>query len=536
MIDITRVGPRVLWGAGGLAFVPALFLVPAWNKIFAGHPGATVLSTFISWLWIAVIFISGIALWQGKESRLFGLTGYIVCLSTALSGFWLLVFYPAVMSVDALGQWQQALADRYSTWNPPLLPMLMHLTQYFVRTPALLSFIQGSLFWGALFYLIRQVAKGNRAFLVHSALVTLLPPLWLYSNATISMTWGAIFLMLAMAFLIRSVHGRKEAALLLSILSLSIAVMFRREAALCVIVPIVIYLFYFPQKSGWLKKTAITAGMIVLSVAPGRILELSPHVARISKSQFHGIFTQYVGTVVHSMRRMSPSEIDMERRSIDGEFGKGVFQKLIQRYDCSSGDYIIFKRDFPPVLRRIPNEKNLFILKKVIRTAIRHPGGYLRHQLCYFGYLSQFSEIGYQSWGVLKADPKYEAGRARLGIPYGSRLPSIKAGYVKLMNILLERPVFSLIFRHYVFLLFSAIFLGLGFFTRKVEWIVPSLVSLVYLSAYLVAGTASLWRYLLPSYLGSWVCLPAIVSHILSPDKKTRRDGEEGSGRQPVSP
>jgi len=515
MIDISRVVPRVLWGSGLLASILALLLFPVWNKVFAGQPGCAVLTTFISWLWMTVIFVGAVVLWQGKENRVFGLTSYIICLSTALSGFWLLVFYPAVMSVDSLGHWQQALANRYSTWHPPLLAMLMHVTQYFVKTPSLFSFIQGSLFWGALFYLIRQVAKGNRTFLVNSTLVVLLPPLWLYSNATISTTWGAVFLMLAMGLLIKSINGQKEISFYLSILSLSIAVMFRREAVLCVIIPMVIYLFYFRQKGGLAKKAMVSAIIIVLTALPSRIIELSPNVVRSSGSQIHGLFNQYVGTIVHSRQRMSQSEINTERQSIDSEFGTGVFRKLIRRYDFRSGDYIIYDRHFPRILKRIPKEKNLFILKKVVQTAIRHPGGYLKHLVCYFGHLSQFTGIAYQSWGVLKKEPRVEAGRARLRIPYNTQLPSIRAGYIKLMNATLRSPVFSLIYRHYIFLLLSAIFLAVGFFTRKMEWIIPSLFGLVHVLAYLLAGPAGLWRYLLPSYLGAWVCLPAGLRYLL---------------------
>ena len=528
MTDAVRPGPRTLWGAGLLAFVAALLLFPAWNRIFAGRPVASVPATLVSGLWIAAILISAAVLWQGKERRPFGATSFILCLSPALGGFWLLVFYPAVMSVDALAHWQNALADQYSNWNAPLLPMLMHFTQHFVKSPNLLSFLQGSLFWGALFYLIRQVTKGDRAFLAHSLLVALLPPLWLYSNATTSMAWGTIFLMLAMALLIRSVKDGKTITLFLSVLSLSVAVMFRREALLCIIVPIVIYLFYFPQKRGWAKKALVAAALVVLSILPGRLIELSPKVARVARSQIHGVFTQYVGTIVHSMGRMSPAEIDRERRSIDGEFRKGIFQKLIERYDCSTGDYIIYKRTFPPVMKRIPIEKNLFILKKVVGTALRHPGGYLKHQLCYLGHLSQFTGIAYQTWGVLKPEPRYESARARLKISYDSKLPSIKAGYVRLMKFLLGHPVTALIFRHYIFLLFSAFFLGLGVVKRRVEWIVPSLVSLVYLIAYLLAGPAGLWRYLLPSYLGAWVCLPTVVASIVP------RGGKKG--QQAVTP
>ena len=512
MGDFSSAAPRTLWKAGGLAFLPASLLLPVWNRIFAGHPGSSAAAAVLAWLWITEVFVSAAVLWQGRESRLFGTTSFIVGLSGLLSGFWLLVFYPAVMSFDALGQWRQALADRYSTWSPPLLPMLMHFTQHFVKGPSLLSFLQGLLFWGALLFLIHRVAGSHRAFLVHSTIVVCLPPLWLYSNAATSTTWGAAFLMLAIGFLIQAVKGPKILLFYLSVLCISAAGMFREESLLCVIVPLAVYVFHLGKKSGLAKKAATVVIMAVLAVAPGRLIELSPRVTRAAESRVHGLFTQYVGTIVHSLRRMTPGEIDRERQDIDREFGKGVFEKLMERYDCSSGDYIIYNRDHPRVMRGIPREKNFFVLKKVIQAALRHPFGYLRHQACYFGYLVQFSELGYQSWGVLKEDPQIEAGRARLGIAYDTKLPSLKAYYGRLMNAILGSPVLSLIVRHYVFLFLSALILGVGFALRKTEWLIPSLFSFVYVSAYLLAGPAELWRYLFLPYLAAWACLPGFVS------------------------
>jgi hypothetical protein len=123
----------------------------------------------------------------------------------------------------------------------------------------------------------------------------------------------------------------------------------------------------------------------------------------------------------------------------------------------------------------------------------------------------------------LKKEPKYEARRAELGIPYKSQLPSIKAGYAKLMNASLRSPVVSLMYRHYIFLFFSVLFLVAGFLTRKTEWIIPSLFSLVYAFTFLLAGPAGLWRYLLPSYLAAWVCLPAVLSSIFRSAAKQDR-------------
>jgi hypothetical protein len=202
-----------------------------------------------------------------------------------------------------------------------------------------------------------------------------------------------------------------------------------------------------------------------------------------------------------------------EEKSIDDALGNGVFQKLIKGYNCRSGDYIIMsRRGAPPVLRRIPKEKVGFVVQKVVLAAIRHPLGYIKHQLCYFGQLTQFSEIGYQTWGVIKSEPRIDALRSRFGFDFKSRLPAVRSGYIKLMNATLKSPMFSLLYRHYIFLVFSAIFLGIGIKTRRFEWVVPSFFSLIYPLGFLLAGTAGIWRYLLISYLGAWVCLPAAMN------------------------
>jgi hypothetical protein len=99
-----------------------------------------------------------------------------------------------------------------------------------------------------------------------------------------------------------------------------------------------------------------------------------------------------------------------------------------------------------------------------------------------------------------------------MGIATDSKLPAIKAAYVRLMKTILESPALSLLVRHYVFLLFSALILAAGFVRHKTEWIIPSLFGLVYFAAYLLAGPAALWRYLLLPYLAAWVCLPGFVA------------------------
>ena len=525
MIKISRVAPRTIWLCSCGAFILALLSFPVWRKNWELQLAPAAFFTFLSWLWMTIIFSSAVRLWQGKGHRLLGSTTYIVFLSTALSGFWLMVFYPAVMSVDAFGHWQAASNSQYSSWHPPLLAMLMHVTQHFVKNPSLFSFIQGSLFWGALLFLARQVARSRRSFLIDTAIIILLPPLWLYSNATVSNTWMATFAMFSMAWLIRSIEVRKALDFILSVLSFSIAVMFRTEMILCVVVPIVVYLFWLKPEASLIKKAMSAAIILALSIVPSKLIVLSPKVVRGLGPQVHGLFNQYVGTIVNSRHRMTLSELRDEEKSINSEFGNGVFQKLIERYNCRSGDYIVMsRRGMPPVLSRIPRGKSGFIVKKVVLTALHHPLGYIKHQLCYFAQLSQFSEIGYQTWGVIKPEPRYDVLRSRFGFDFKSRLPLVRAGYIKLMNASLRSPLFSLLYRHYVFLGLSVFFLGIGIKTRRIEWIIPSLLSLIYPLGYLLAGTAGLWRYLLISYLGAWVCLPAAMNDSIRHIRKALSD------------
>jgi len=262
--------------------------------------------------------------------------------------------------------------------------------------------------------------------------------------------------------------------------------------------------------------------MVVFILTPGKLIELSPAVRPSPGLLVHGLFNQYVGTIVHSRQRMSPSEINREKESIDREFGRGIFRRLIQRYDCRSGDYIIVNRNAPRVIGTIPKSKIWFILRKVVLTALRHPFGYLRHQACYLGHLTQFSSITYQDWGVLESVPRYEVRRAQLGVEFNSQLPFVRAASARLLNSLLRSPVFSLIFRHCIFLTLSAIFLGWGIAARRMELVIPSLFCLIYPLGYLMLSPADAWRYLLISYLGSWICVLAILNDIPGFVKKIR--------------
>jgi hypothetical protein len=242
---------------------------------------------------------------------------------------------------------------------------------------------------------------------------------------------------------------------------------------------------------------------------PAKLIELSPNVIGSSPSGFV-FLNPYVGTIVNAKNLMSETEIDAEEQVIDQKFGTGTFQELVQRYKCDKGDYI-----FPVMKGKLSQENSSFIIKRTIQNAIRHPVAFIKYKACNFSYTLQIPKITYQTWGVLKLDQKALKQRKALGIDFNSRLPSIKAWYIKTLNRLLNSSIFSLLFRHYIFLGISVFFLVIGLINHQIELIIISLFSVVYPVGYLVTDSFSLWRYLLLCYICSWIGLLSNFNYII---------------------
>lgn len=83
---------------------------------------------------------------------------------TIISSFvfllWFFAFYPGVMSVDSLSQWEQAMTGKYNNWHPFVSTLYIQTFQLFSNSPALISLFQlflTSLLFSYIFqYFIKQ--------------------------------------------------------------------------------------------------------------------------------------------------------------------------------------------------------------------------------------------------------------------------------------------------------------------------------------------------------------------------------------------
>ncbi|MGP1382879.1 MAG: hypothetical protein ACTS2F_04920 [Thainema sp.] len=483
--------------------------ISVWNRL-----SRALVTTGLSWGLMTFLFISVIHIWQRKSNGRFGVATYILTLSITLSSFWTLLFYPGVLSFDSVNHWVQGLQNEYDAWWPPILAMVMHATQYWSKDPSLFTFIQGFLFWASSLYLLWQIVGKSRFFLINASLFVFVPPIWLYSNATVSNSWMTIFVLLSANYLVQFCRQQRRRFFLLSICFLSIAICFRREAIFLVAIPIAIYLYWSSKSDRSLssigRRGAIILSILLLSVIPAVLLSLSPNVSGQSPTGYV-FLSQYAGVLSRANNQADSEYLIKEKQSIDEKFGEGTFDVLLTKYNCFDSILTIgyFKKNSfqGRTKQAVLFENNDFVLGKVLSAAAKHPVAYLKHKACNFSYTLQKSKITYNTWGLIEPGP--DKPRERLNIQFNSQLPRVKAAYVAMLDKMLKHPLLSLLFRHYIFLALSVVFLIVGALTRKPEFLVPSAFSVVYPVGLIIPDSFPHWRYLFVCYVLAWICLLA---------------------------
>lgn len=491
-------------GYGSTFFLPSQL----WHRKIL----AALISTIISFFWMTGLLISAVHLWFGQRQVRFGIRSYISGLAIALGGFWTLVFYPAHMTIDTLAQWQQALVNDYGTWYPPLTAMLMWLTRLLTDQPDLFCFLQGTLFWFAILFLASQVIQTNKLFLIATSFLILLPTLWIYPATLVTNVNFASFSLLATGLLVQAVRESSKQLLWVSTVPLSLAVAFRNEAIFIALAPILL-----AQLPRWsqpnLIRRAIEFFLVILLVfAPAKLLERLPGVTNYTPVGF-AFINQYVGTVSYGRPTMSATELEGERSSIDSQFGTGTLDTLLQRYQCDAANYIVWKE---PIIISVPRvqQNTSFILRKTLGLAIKHPLAYVQHKFCNLAYVLQipdvfyFYAIPYDAFGINK-DLK------AAGITVASKFPSWRDRTLSLVLALSKQLPWSILFRHYIFLVISLILLIFGAVFQKAVITIPAIMGLLSFCGLLIPDAFPDWRHLLLMHICTWIALLGLLDCFL---------------------
>jgi hypothetical protein len=202
----------------------------------------------------------------GKSPRVLDDRGRVVlaylqvfgCLAIGMTV--LLVYaFPGFMSPDSVQQMEQARSHQYGDWHPPTMAAIWTLVEHVVKGPAGMLILQGSMFLGGLFLLLRRYMPPRAAALTASG-VLIFPPVLVVIACIWKDAQMAGFLILGIALLLEPRPWQKVIAIVLLVIASAL-----RDNAAPAILPILLLTFQWGKLAGW-KRVAAAAALWVLIV------------------------------------------------------------------------------------------------------------------------------------------------------------------------------------------------------------------------------------------------------------------------------
>lgn len=454
-------------------------------------------------LGLALTLVLGVFVWlRHRELSSAQVAAYCGLAGVALAALWTFVGYPGTLSSDSIDQWGQAVANRYTTWHPPVMAMLMRVTQRFTDRPWLFTFLQASLFWFAIMWSLAAVLTNRRLWLVASGLVALHPVLWFYSVTLWKDVWVAMVGLLATAALVVYVRNRSPRRLLTAVALYSLAACFRQNAPTVLLVPAAVIFFSWAHRPLLVRGLGAAAAM-ALMLAPSRLVPRLPHVA---DSPATSSLAPHVNTPLFGMvARLPPDSPDfaLVRTEVDGEYGAGVFDSVRANYNEACALYLYYgPTSLGPGGASAGHDAASIRLFK--RLAWLHPRLLVDHRLSSLAWWLQVQDVSLPfSSGVVANS-------------YGIRQESYVPGFLAQAVVLAQRFSPSLLMRHWLFDLVLLLSAAGALYRRNWPLLVPAATGLAYIAPFLVLDPCPDWRYQLFNYLLAFLCLAMLADGLVS--------------------
>jgi len=177
----------------------------------------------------------------------------------------LLVYaFPGYMSSDSVAQLVDARSHQYSDWHPPAMAAVWTVVEIFVKGPAGMLVLQGTLFLLGAFGILRS-ALPLRAAAIAASAILLFPPVFTPMAVIWKDSQMAGFLLAGTALLLDPRRSRQCAGLVL----LAIATALRDNAAAATL-PLIAILFRWRPDQRRLARLALALGVWIVTVAAAR--------------------------------------------------------------------------------------------------------------------------------------------------------------------------------------------------------------------------------------------------------------------------
>jgi hypothetical protein len=304
-----------------------------------------------------------------------------------VSAFWLVVFFPALMSPDSLSQWGQAVSWKATDWHPIGMTLVMRVIHLLCGAlpmqdqVAVVAWLQGSVFWFSIFAIVGAARLQLWVQLLTCLSLTVYYPLWPYTVTLWKDVWFAAALFWMVYYLYRARLGcRSLWQLGCSLLSLLLVAMLNRHTA--VLSFLVLSTAITPTITGFAQHRLLSSWLFWISVvltAVGiqTLLYRGLHVEYAGSTSNGVALFEVAGTVHFSAMR----ESEWHRLRSSQELGEDRFTQVIRLYHCgATADYLVFQPGHPLELSDVLERRSA--ITDLMQVAWTHPVAYFKQRGC----------------------------------------------------------------------------------------------------------------------------------------------------------
>lgn len=251
-------------------------------------------------------------------------------LMLSLVYFW--AFYPGILVIDSVNQWQQAHSTFFNDWHPVMMTWIILLTTKVWDNPAafvILQFMLTSFITGYVIYAFRSLGVNRRVLIGGWLFLSFFPMNALYSVIIWKDTLYCYFLLLLTTLLILVFHSKggwlkSTDNLILLYFTTAGLVFFRHNGPPVLLASLVVLLFFF-RKNYWRMHAVFAAVTITFLIVSGPIFSYF-HVYPSDKTESLGIPIQQIGGIIKGNGNMSSTQKSFFSQMLPTTEWKRIYQ------------------------------------------------------------------------------------------------------------------------------------------------------------------------------------------------------------------
>jgi len=487
----------------------------------------------LGYLWLFVISVGLLlilafhVLRKGNSTRV---SYYLFCafFSATVVSFFLMLFYPGVLSTDTMDQWRQAQSGYYHNWHPIGLTLLIAFCRGMLHfcsantQAAMVAWLTGVFFWVSCLFLVGSLIKNIKIGLFVTVLLIFYYPFWPYSVYMVMDVPFAASLLCFTALIINILFQEKQSiglrhfALLVMVI---LIMLLNRPTAWAILLACLPGVALVMRKGKRLRSTVVFLAALAVALVTNKLVNKVADVHSRGNLINMNLAFELAGTLHFA----NAAEDELAHLKTTELVGMNNMLAAVNRYQPGSNvDYLYFGDNAPlPYETLLSSNTIMYDLPSVI---LRHPLALLQHKFGVHKVLWDRTAGG----GIWFAyDTITNTGQTRdiygLAIHDNSKMPEM-AGAIRHWLDQCTKPgsIWQLFLRHIVIFIIMLCSIAISFVAARLgkgnDEFNRALAFLAWIAfacwlPYAIVLPGPSWRYMLPTTSIGVIVIACTIGH-----------------------